>query len=156
MHSIFSHNGARAARDRLSPCSLLPLLPHIHLLFFLQSTLFCLFPLSPLSDSFSFPILPLPCHLIQILPHLAQSPPPLLSIQSWSTDYTVTFCFILSQTPEGKPFQDISEQSNAPTLSLSLRWAHKLAHSTQHTLTHTQTVLVSFGFTRVSLTCHNW
>lgn len=61
-------------------------------------------------------------------PSRSLSPSPLLSIESWSTDYTVTFCFILSQTPEGKPFQDISQQSNTPTLSLSQTWAHKPAH----------------------------
>lgn len=92
-------------------------------------------------DSFSSPHSSFTCPLIQILLPLAPSLPlTLLSIQSWSTDYTVTFCFILSQTPEGKPFQDISQQSNTPTLSLS--WTASTQASspdTQHTPTHTHT-----------------
>ena len=110
-------------------------------------------------DSFSSPHSSFTCPLIQILLPLAPSLPlTLLSIQSWSTDYTVTFCFILSQTPEGKPFQDISQQSNTPTLSLS--WTASTQASspdTQHTPTHTHThTLASFCIARVSLTCHDY
>lgn len=111
------------------------------------------FPLLSPSIVWLSPILSRPHHLIHILLSLflCLSLYPPFSIESWSTDYTVTFCFILSETPEGKPFQDISQQTNAPTLSLSWMWVYKQALSRSHT--HT---LFCFGITCVSLTCHNW
>ena len=134
-----------------------------HLSFFLCPSFFSPLSLTVCLTHFLPPILPLPALSFK---SFSRSPPSLpltlLSIQSWSTDYTVTFCFILSQTPEGKPFQDISQQSNTPTLSLS--WTASTQASspdTQHTPTHTHThththTLASFCITRVSLTCHDW
>lgn len=162
--SIFSHNGATeigklksATRDGLSCCSSLLPPPCMHLLSFLhhlQWVFIFLFSFTyMLFHSFSFSLLPSPAlsfKSFSALLHLA--PSPLLSIQSWSTDYTVTFCFILSETPEGKPFQDISQQRNTPTLSFSYR----CGHTSQQTSMRTHWLFLLFCFTCESLSCHKW
>lgn len=180
-HSIFSNTGATetdkvrsAARDRLclhssvnptsyiSPPSVHPQLSHWG---------FCFSPL-PLSHHVSFTSSPhssFTCPLIQNF-----LPAPHLCIQSWNTGYAVTFCFILWQTPEGKPFQDISQWSNTPTLSLLQMWAHKPARTdscTQfciHTHTHALTCFHAslytwilnlprpIGFSHIKMLCVTW
>lgn len=142
MHSIFSHNGAIAARDRLSPCSLPPLLPHIHLLFFLQFTLFCLFPLchclthslSPfvlyLVISFkSFPTslsLPLPSSLFS---HEA------LTTQSRFASY---FCKPL----KASHFRIFHRRATHQLCHSHERECTSWLTDTQHTLTHTNSTRV--------------
>lgn len=125
-HSNFSCYGATdelksSARDRVSlsvqclhslACNLFFFLSFPYRL--IQDFVFLL------SFLFSLFIFNLSSHSNVSLPRSRSfSPLTLLSIDSWNTDYRVTFCFVLWQTPQGEPFQDVSRRSNTPTLSLS-------------------------------------